>query len=206
MGGLLAHAAVAGETRGSWGLTTVELVSTQSSEAVAQLECGFRVSCLKEATVLKQLETKAEDPKLAPTGDHPSKHLPSSQENEDQKMMETMETKTKTGDVQSEDAPPRSLLEAFFGDDIAVVAPAEPSPGPLALVVKDTPSAVPKACPELAPAEAPRHEDEIRLPGIESPEKTKQISEDNKENVEENVENVAGFLFFSCCFFPQLLN
>ena len=35
----------------AFGLTTVELVSTHAAEAVAQLDCAFRVSCIRDAEV-----------------------------------------------------------------------------------------------------------------------------------------------------------
>ena len=53
LGGEVARAAAASASAPprAFGLTTVELVSTHTAEAVAQLDCAFRVSCIRDAEV-----------------------------------------------------------------------------------------------------------------------------------------------------------
>ena len=53
LGGEVARAAAASPSAPprAFGLTTVELVSTHAAEAVAQLDCAFRVSCIRDAEV-----------------------------------------------------------------------------------------------------------------------------------------------------------
>lgn len=73
LGGEVARAAAASPSAPprAFGLTTVELVSTHAAEAVAQLDCAFRVSCIRDAEV----ELPATLEVILPTNDRMEKDV-----------------------------------------------------------------------------------------------------------------------------------